>query len=179
MCAVALMALGARQPPMDAPLPPWYLDLLAISGAVKGSTADSSEAECAFYAAWTGTLGKFPWDVPLDFTRRLAESVLRHDDVDVTWDEEACLNTILNTRREAAWARAITAAMRDDDSAREYHAIVGAAHLYPARVRTPADMLHADVPPSDWPYMMWALGEWDARIHGPRLTELLPGEIVG
>ena len=69
--------------------------------------------------------------------------------------------------------------MRDDDSAREYHAIVGAAHLYPARVRTPADMLHADVPPFEWPYMMRRLSEWDARIHGPRLTELLPGEIVG
>ena len=101
-------------------------------------------------------------------------SVLGHDDVN-----RAPCTTILNTRREAAWARTITAAMREDDSAREYHAIVGAAHLYPARVRTPADMLHADVPPSDWPYMMWALGEWDARIHGPRLTELLPGEIVG
>ena len=72
-----------------------------------------------------------------------------------------------------------TQTMREDDSAREYHAIVGAAHLYPTRVRTPADMLHADVPPSEWPYVMRALSEWDARIPGPRLTELLPGEIVG
>ena len=98
--------------------------------------------------------------------------------VDVTWDQEP-LNTILWTRREAAWARAITTAMRDDDSAREYHAIVGAGHLYPARARTPADMLQADVPPSEWPYVMWGVSEWDARIPGPRLTELLPGKIVG
>ena len=87
------------------------------------------------------------------------------------------LNIILNTRREAAWARAITAAMRDDDSAREYHAIVGAGHLYPARARTPADMLRGGATPSQ--YVMRGLSEWDARIHGPRLTELLPGEIVG
>ena len=99
-------------------------------------------------------------------------SVLGHDDV-----TRAPCTTILNTRREAAWARTITAAMREDDSAREYHAIVGAGHLYPARARTPADMLRGGATPS--PYVMQGLREWDDRIPGPRLTELLPGKIVG
>ena len=96
--------------------------------------------------------------------------------VDVTWDQEP-LNTILWTRREAAWARAITTAMRDDDSAREYHTIVGAGHLYPARLRTSNDMRRLGTTPSQ--YVMRGLSEWDARIPGPRLTELLPGKIVG
>ena len=99
-------------------------------------------------------------------------SVLGHDDV-----TRAPCTTILNTRREAAWARTITAAMREDDSAREYHAIVGAGHLYPARSRIQADILRSGTSPS--PYVMRGLSEWDARIPGPRLTELLPGKIVG
>ncbi len=174
-CTAALMALGAGLPPMEEPAPRWFLDLLVILGFVNGYTADTWEdtweAECAVSAAVL-CLGGYPPDVPLDFTRRLAVSVLGQDDV----TREPC-TTILNTRREAAWARTITAAMRDDDSTREYHAIVGAGHLYPARARTPDDTRRAGLTPSQ--YVMRGLSEWDDRIPGPRLTELLPGKIVG
>ena len=165
------MALGAGLPPIEEPAPRWFLDLLVILEFVNGYTADNWEAECAVSAAVL-CVGGYPWDVPLDFTRRLAVSVLGHDDV-----TRAPCTTILNTRRETAWARTITAAMREDDSAREYHAIVGAGHLYPARARTPDDMRRGGAIPS--PYVMRGLREWDDRIPGPRLTELLPGEIVG
>ena len=158
---------------MDVPLPLWYLHMFAISEAANGHTADQLEVELASHATIL-RLGGYPPDVPLDFTRRLAESVLGLDDVDLTREP---FNTILWTRREAAWARTITAAMRDDDSAREYHTIVGAGHLYPARLRTSNDMRRLGTTPSQ--YVMRGLSEWDARIPGPRLTELLPGEIVG